>query len=276
MVRVPADLAEVTALREGDAGREWLRELPRIVDAACRRWHCTIEGEPTHGQVALVVPVRHPAGPAVLKVSFPHPGNLGEADALRIFAGRGAVTLLEVDHTGLVLVLERALPHTLAGHVARGDCPVEEAIEVAGDLAHRLAVDPLPGITPLAQTTRGWKEQLHDQVRGEEDGEKRKEGVERRESWLTIDPKGWFGTAAFDAFTVVAGGRDQLRIGDELHAAVVRRVSRFAAAARVDLDLALACCQARAVSSYLDQLTVPRVWFDAEFLKVIALGSTAR
>ena len=98
----------------------------------------------------------------------------------------------------------------------------------------------------------------------------------RREPWLTIDPKGWFGTAAFDAFTVVAGGRDQLGIGDGLHAAIVRRVGRFAAAARVDLDLALACCQARAVSSYLHQLNVPRVWFDAEFLKVIALGATAQ
>jgi streptomycin 6-kinase len=112
------------------------------VDLACRRWRCTIEGEPTHGQVALVVPLRHPAGPAVLKVSFPHPGNLGEADALRTFAGRGAVTLLEVDETGLVLVLERALPQILADHVARGDCPVEEAIEIAGDLANRLSVAP--------------------------------------------------------------------------------------------------------------------------------------
>ena len=111
-VTVPVGLAAVTTLREGDAGRDWLRELPRIVDAACGRWHCTIESKPTHGQIALVVPVRHPAGPAVMKVSFPHPDNLGEADALRAFAGRGAVNLLEVDGTGLVLVLEQALPQS--------------------------------------------------------------------------------------------------------------------------------------------------------------------
>jgi len=133
-VKVPVALAEVTALREGDNGRSWLRELPSIVDAACRRWNCLIDGEPTHGQVALVVPVQHPAGPAVLKVSFPHPGNLGGADAQRTLAGRGAVQLLEADDTGLMLVLERALPKTLADQVAQRDCSVEEAIGIAGDL----------------------------------------------------------------------------------------------------------------------------------------------
>ena len=66
---------------------------------------------------------------------------------------------------------------------------------------------------------------------------------------------------------------EQLSIGEGPHAAIRRRVRRFAAAACVDPDLAMACCQARAVSSYLYQLTTPRVWFDAEFLKLIALGT---
>ena len=301
-LNVPVALAEVTALREGDDGRTWLQELPRIVDTACRRWHCIIDGKPTHGQVALVVPVQHPAGPAVLKVSFPHPGNLGEADAQRTFAGRGAVRLLEVDDTGLVMVLERALPQTLADHVAQNECSVEEAIEIAGDLARGLAVLPGPNITPLAETTLGWTQQLHEQIAAHPEalpGQALDQALEtiehlaadktptmlhgdlhyrnilrsHREPWLTIDPKGWFGTAAFDAFTVAAGGREQLSIGDGLHAAIKRRVRQFAAAACVDPDLAMASCQARAVSSYLYQLTIFRVWFDAEFLKFIALGT---
>jgi hypothetical protein len=61
-----------------------------------------------------------------------------------------------------------------------------------------------------------------------------------------------------DAFTVTAEAPKRLGIDDELLAAVKRRVRRFAAAARVNGDLALACCQARAVSSYLYQLTIPR------------------
>jgi streptomycin 6-kinase len=156
MIDIPDGLRAVTALREGEAGHEWLNRLPGLVAAACSRWNCTIDGTPTHGQVAGVVPVQHRRGPAVLKISFPHPGNLGEAAALRTFAGHGAVELFEADDTGLELVLERCRPLTLAAHTATiEDYPVEEAIEVAGDIARRLAVQPLPGITRLADTTPG-------------------------------------------------------------------------------------------------------------------------
>ena len=291
-VRVPGGLVDATVLREGDAGRHWLDRLPRIVTDACERWNCTIDGDSWHGQVALVVPVRHGRGPAVLKVSFPHRGNVGEAAALRTFAGRGAVELFEADETGLVLVVERAQPRTLADHVAASeDYPVEEAVEIAGELAHQLAVDPMPGIVPLAESMASWAEQLRGQVAVCPDalpgwvvgralatiehlaGDQTPTMIHgdlhfgnilssHRAPWLTIDPKGWSGTAAFDAFTVIAGRVE--------HQAIVDRIHRFSAAARIDPDLALACCQARAVSSYLYQQQVPGSWFDLEFLSILA------
>lgn len=304
-VEVPVGLAQITELREGDVGRTWLRELPRLVETACRRWQCVIDGEPTHGQVALVVPVQHPAGPAVLKLSFPHPGNLGESDALRTFGGHGAVRLLEVDDTGLVLVLERALSETLADHVKTGACSVEEAIDIAGDLARQLAIHPHGNVRPLANTMTGWEDQLDEQIAAHPDAlpgrvlDRARETIRhlaadqtptmlhgdlhygnilrgQREPWLTIDPKGWSGTATFDAFTVAVGGREQLRPDSGLYDMFARRARRFAAAAHVDPDLALACCQARAVGSYLYQLTIPRVWFDAKLLEVIALAEDHR
>jgi hypothetical protein len=64
------------------------------------------------------------------------------------------------------------------------------------------------------------------------------------------------------AFTVIAG-----RVEDHVSA---DRIHRFSAAARVDPDLALACCQARAVSSHLYQQQVPGSWFDMEFLRILA------
>jgi streptomycin 6-kinase len=164
---------------------------------------------------------------------------------------------------GPVLALERALPQTLADQVAARGCSVEEAIEIAGGLARRLAVHPLPSIRPLTDTMSAWEDQLDKQIAAHPaalparaldrardtirhlvadgtstmlHGDLHYGNILRshRAPWLTIDPKGWFGTAAFDAFTVAAGGREQLSIDNGLHATIKRRVRQFAAVARVN------------------------------------------
>ena len=302
-VTIPAGLAAATTIREGEAGLSWLDRLPRLVAAACDRWDCTIDGEATHGQVALVVPVRHRRGPAVLKISFPHPGNIGEGTALRTFAGAAAVELYEADDTGLELVIERCQPTTLGELiVTTKQVRVEGAIEIAGDLARRLAVIPCGDstITRLADTMPGWREELLNQVACHPDAlpgraiRRALETIEHlagdetatmlhgdlhfgnimsadREPWLTIDPKGWSGTAAFDAFTVIIGGRDALTVGPRRDADIAQRISRFAAAASVDPDLAAACCQARAVSTYFYQLQFPDPGVDLELARALAI-----
>lgn len=303
-VTIPAGLTTVTTHREGKAGQIWLDRLPALVAAACDRWDCRIDGEATHGQVALVVPVQHRRGPAMLKISLPHPGNLGEGAALRTYAGNGAVELYEADDTGLELVIERCRPSTLAERVVTTkQVRVEEAIEIAGDLARRLAVTPHDGptITRLADTMPSWREELLHQVGCHPDALPRRaiqqalQTIEHlagdetktmlhgdlhfgnimsadRQPWLAIDPKGWTGTAAFDAFTVIIGGRDGLAPGSRLDIEVTRRISRFATTAAVDPDLAAACCQTRAVSAYFYQLQLPDPGFDLELARALAAG----
>lgn len=95
-----------------------------------------------------------------------------------------------------------------------------------------------------------------------------------REPWLAIDPKGWSGPAAFDAFTVIIGGRDGLAFGPQLDAEVVRRITQFAAAASVDAELAFACCQARAVSAYFYQLQLPDPGVDLELARALAVSKS--
>src|SRR5215470_923343 len=48
--------------------------------------------------------------PAVLKIGPPHPDIERESQALRLFAGRGAVALLNADVEAGVILTERALP----------------------------------------------------------------------------------------------------------------------------------------------------------------------
>lgn len=300
MVVIPQSFAEATVLREGAAGRAWLHDLPTIAAEACHRWGCTPDGDPWHGQVALVVPVQHASGPAALKISFPHPGNRGEAEALRCFDGRGALRLVEVDESDLVLLLEGAEPLTLADQLAKGTSEtVDEALEIAGDLARRLAVPASPAITPLSGTTDEWEQQLDAQIAAAP-GLVADAAVDQarrtiraladdatstmlhgdlhfgnilwshREPWLAIDPKGWSGTLAWDAFTVIAGRREELQQYGDISRGISSRIRLFSAAAGIDRDLAVACCQAREVSSYLYQhLMKEGTWFDLEFLRAL-------
>lgn len=291
MFAIPPGLVRATSEREGEAGEAWLRRLPRTTARFLERWDCEIDGDPWHGEVALVVPVRRAEGSAALKISFPHLGNRSEGPALRRFDGRGAIRLFEADDDDFALLLERAGRRTLDSV-----SDVDRAIEIAGVLARRLAVPADPAAPVLADTTGPWEEQLEQQVRATPslvtaDVVDRARDTIRalgsdttttmlhgdlhfgnilesdREPWLAIDPKGWRGTAAYDAFTVVAASRKSLIGTPDLERAIRGRIERFAAAADVDAEQAVACTQARATSSYVYQHLQSGSWFDQAFLR---------
>lgn len=293
MFAIPEGLITATSHREGAAGDAWLARLPALVEHFLERWACDLDGEPWHGEVALVIPVRRADGPAALKISFPHPGNRSEAPALRRFDGRGAIQLFDSDDGEFALLLERAGQRTLESLD-----PVEEAIEVAGELARRLAVPADSTAPALSDTTALWEEQLDRQLAavtglvGPSAVDRARQTIRdlggdttttmfhgdlhfgnilsaERERWLAIDPKGWRGTAAYDAFTVVAGRRDDLKGAPDLERALRDRLRRFASAAQVSVEQAVACTQARATSSYLYQQLEEGDWFDLELLRTV-------
>ncbi|MGI5200504.1 aminoglycoside phosphotransferase family protein [Spirillospora sp. CA-108201] len=290
MVTIPTALAEAIVRREGEAGRRWITALPTLVTRCIDRWGCEPAGAPWHGETAIALPVVGAHGPAVLKISFPRRGGRTEAAALRCFAGRGAVEVLEADDDAFALLLERAGPITLASVPS-----VEEAIELAGGLARRLAVPAPPGFPSLAGATRLWERQLLRQAaampgRLPAGAVDRARAVIRelaadttptmlhgdlhygnilkasREPWLAVDPQGRRGTAAFDAFTVIAARSSCLNGNADPQAAVLARIRRFSTAADVDAELVRACCQARATSAYLHQRVNGGGWFDLDFL----------
>jgi streptomycin 6-kinase len=69
---IPAAFASAITEREGSAGRSWLSALPGLVEHYLSLWSCSVDGPARHGQVGLVVPVDR----GMLKISFPHPGNV--------------------------------------------------------------------------------------------------------------------------------------------------------------------------------------------------------
>jgi streptomycin 6-kinase len=152
---IPAAFAQSTIDREGEAGAAWLAELPGIIEDLLSRWACVADGPVMHGQVGVIVPVRSAAGLAVLKVSFPHPGNVHEPDAFAAWQGRGAVLLYERDDECFAMLLERARPSTL-WEVGDGD----QIVALAGQLSSRLSVAAPPELPRLADQADSWEEEL--------------------------------------------------------------------------------------------------------------------
>jgi streptomycin 6-kinase len=118
---LPAYLAEAVAAvdrgeRERDARIDWIAQLPQTVRALAQQWSLRI-GPPYEpgGQVSWVAPARDDAGrDVVLKVGWAHPEAAAEADALRLWAGDGAVVVYESYGFGATigLLLEPCVPGT--------------------------------------------------------------------------------------------------------------------------------------------------------------------
>ena len=137
--KIPEAFIASTVAREGPAGAAWLTALPGRIRELCRRWGLAVDGPLLHGYVAVVLPVRRRNVPLMLKVSWIDRSSEHEILALRAWAGRGAVRLVDADEVAGAMLLERLeAEHSLAR------APLAEAVPVAGGLLRRLAI-PAPG-----------------------------------------------------------------------------------------------------------------------------------
>ena len=73
----------------------WFEALPDRIEDWCTRWSLIIDGEPWHGYLGLVVPVRRADELCALKITWVDDETRNEALALRLWDGAGAVRLLD-------------------------------------------------------------------------------------------------------------------------------------------------------------------------------------
>lgn len=212
---IPVDFARRIEEVHGAAGVRWLADLPDLVESLCAQWEVDIEPSFVGLTYNWVAPGRRNGQRVVLKVGVPTAEALQEPVALRAFAGRGVVKLLEVDsHTGAML-LERLDPgEMLIGH------PSSAAI--ACRLLQELwQAPPVAGLPDLARWTRSLETDAARHVVPE--GTLERALVVREEllatgrpsvllhgdfhgfnilssgsGWVAIDPKGVIGEPAFE------------------------------------------------------------------------------
>lgn len=141
----------------GDAGHQWLDDLPSLLAGAAQRWQLVLERPFANLSYNYVTRARDRDGrPVVLKLGVPNPELNSEIAALRLFDGRGAARLLQADAAGGLLLLERLQPgHTLLPSSARDD---DQATRLAAQVMqslHRPAPTQHDFIT-VAQWGRGF------------------------------------------------------------------------------------------------------------------------
>lgn len=117
MVDIP-DRLRIKA-SQNDERRAWLAGLPGLCRRLRHEWNLQLGRPFDDGHISFVIGASRGSSELVLKIPMPNSIDLGtlpaiarvsEAAALRLWAGNGAVDLLEHDHTSGALLIERCVP----------------------------------------------------------------------------------------------------------------------------------------------------------------------
>ncbi|MEU9637559.1 aminoglycoside phosphotransferase family protein [Streptomyces tendae] len=156
MIVVPEGLVAAQVKYNGEAGRAFVDGLPALAAGFLERWELRLDGPSMHGWAALVLPVvRGDGTQAVLKLQILDAETEGEPLALRVWAGDGAVRLLDHDPATGTMLLERLDSGRMLSHVEDS----REAVQViARLLAHLTATPAPPGVRGLGDIARGMLE----------------------------------------------------------------------------------------------------------------------
>ncbi|KGR76144.1 aminoglycoside phosphotransferase family protein [Ureibacillus sinduriensis] len=202
----------------GDAGEQWLKQLPEKVEQLCTEWGLTIEGESSNLSYNYVAYVKDAMDRSlVLKVGIPGYDFSNEIKAAKAFQGEGFVKLYKEETELGAMLLERLEPGRMLKEVEK-----ENQAYIYLEVWNKLNRQPSQGLPPI----HNWFQVLgnplpndlitDDRVeialRYKEEIEKSSEGnvhlhgdlhhdnilYDRKRGWLAIDPKGVQGDCYFD------------------------------------------------------------------------------
>lgn len=249
----------------------WLDRLPETVRALCERWCLTLDGAVRHGSNAIAVPVRRHGEPLILRVTPPDARTVDEVRALRFWAGRGTVRLLDADPEAGASLLER-----LDSERSLARMPLDEAVPIIARVMRRLAVPAPPDVPSTASLVReraatlepDWERlgcpfsrRILDAAVGAAsdlgqtssnlavNGDLHFEQVlaGRREPWLVVDPVLLRGDIEYDLARILWSRLDEMtRDGD-----VLRHIETIVREVGLDRERALAWLVYRTVDYWL-------------------------
>jgi streptomycin 6-kinase len=289
-ITLPAAYVDGMRRNMKEAAGPWLAALPGHIDDVLDRWDLTVDGgQVLHGFAAVVLPVLTADGQeAVLKVGYQDAYTRTEVPALRVWAGRGAVRLLESDlsldpaEDGGVgaLLLERLDPSRSLHLIGDG-----EGAEITGGILAELAAQPtsaedLTGVLNLQDVAARWVRELPESWTAlgrpcdrrlldaavdvcRDLGPEAHESLVHidlhqanvlagtREPWLAIDPQAMLADPAYCLVPFLRNRWKTVAEAADPHQALMRRFDILTETAGVDRGQAGAWTLARAVEDLL-------------------------
>jgi streptomycin 6-kinase len=223
-VKIPSRLAATCS--KDAKGATWLARLPAVLRELAERWSLTLAEPFDSDEVSCswVAPAKLTDGTgAVLKLGIPHMEGEHEIDGLRFWNGDPTVRLLAADDDLNVMLIEECDPGT-----ALRALPEPEQDVVLAQLLRRLWRRPAEPhrFRPLSAMAAYWSSETLNQAEHWPDSGLVRAGLElfrelpenadeqvllatdlhagnvlraKREPWLLIDPKPFFGDPAYDA-----------------------------------------------------------------------------
>ena len=260
----------------GEAGQEWLNDLPSLLIDYAQRWSLKLLPPFALSYHYVAPAIRTDGTPAVLKAGVPSPDRNCEILALQLCNGNGMARVLEADAQQGVLLIERLLPGTtlasleddaqatlIAAQVMRHvwqPLPADHPFPSVGKWAkglERLRQTYDGGTGPLPQSLVDLAERLFDELLTSAAEPVLLHGdlhhfnilAAERQTWLAIDPQGVAGEPAYEVGALLRNPFPQLPPPDELARIQARRVEQLAEVLGFDREQILAggsprpCCR---------------------------------
>jgi streptomycin 6-kinase len=238
----------------GDVGRQYLEDLPDLLAGAARRWDLTLHEPFLLSYNYVCAATRTDGSPVVLKIGVPNPELTSEIQALRLYAGKGACSMLESDAKAGMLLLERLHPGTMLATLDDDDKATEIAAEVMKAIQHPVPVgngflslhgwfDELKNLRPrFGGSTGPFPERtvsIVEQMIGSLFAENRPQVLLHGDfhhfnillserGWLVIDPKGVCGPAEYEIGPFLLNPWGKIPDGSEAIKRTQRRISILA------------------------------------------------
>lgn len=240
----------------GAAGAAWVRTFPELIRTCEQRWGLQVEAPFPDLSYHYVAPARRADGSAVvLKLGVPRPDLNHEIEALRLYAGRGVVRLLDADVDLGALLLERLEPgaslntvsdEATACSLAAGAMwamwrPLPERHPFPGTadwgkgferMRRRFGGGSGPLPAALADEAESLFRELQDSAAEPVllHGDLHHGNIlaAAREPWLVIDPKGLAGEPAYEVGAFLRNPHPTLLQRPDVREVTARRVDQFA------------------------------------------------